>query len=309
MLHLSEGIVPWSPISFSISWCWSRWCGCASCCIGCGPALPLLYGRRHRSPQAHGPSARMSPPFAGLTTTPRCDACEHATAPHPHAPSAPPPRLVPPRGRRRQGATSRHCGPNPDWAYRGWVGWGNLRATGHPTGGPWRQLRCGVCRRDLLETRGTRLHGTRAAVDLIVHVRACLAEDFLPFVTPNVSNLTSSARLAHGDFGRHHSRCAHATSRSGDAAAGLQCCGKLGRAAGLWPAESPPRRRNGPHVAWRLAPGETGHGASAGYTRAASRLVGACHCAWCPGRPRPAGAPPEHPLRSGAGRLRHTTRR
>jgi hypothetical protein len=40
-------------------------------------------------------------PFAGLTTKPHCDACEHATAPHPHAPAAPPPRLVPTRGRRR----------------------------------------------------------------------------------------------------------------------------------------------------------------------------------------------------------------
>src|SRR5262249_12079912 len=98
---------------------------------------------------------RMPTPFAGLTTKPPCDACEHATDPHPHAPSAPPPRIVPLRGRRRQVDTSTHFCPNPDCAYRGWVGWGNLRANGHPNGGPWRQLLGVACRRYFLETLGT----------------------------------------------------------------------------------------------------------------------------------------------------------
>jgi IS1 family transposase len=115
-------------------------------------------------------------PFAGLTTKPHCDACEHATDPHPQAPSAPPPRIVPPRGRRRHVDTSMHFCPNPDCTYRGWVGWGNLRANGHPNGGPWRQLLCVVCRRYFLETLGTIFHGKRASVDLIVRVIACLAE-------------------------------------------------------------------------------------------------------------------------------------
>src|SRR3989449_414952 len=115
-------------------------------------------------------------PFAGLTTKPHCDACAHAPAPHPHAPAAPPPRIVMTRGRRRQVDTSRHFCPNPDCAYRGWVGWGNLRANGHPSGGPWRQLLCVVCRCYFLETLGTLLHGKRASVDLIVRVIACLAE-------------------------------------------------------------------------------------------------------------------------------------
>ena len=93
--------------------------------------------KRHREPT----------PFAGLTTKPHCDTCEHGTAPRPQAPSTPPPRIVPTRGRRRQVDTSTHFCPNPDCAYRGWVGWGNLRANGHPSGGPWRQLLCVVCRR------------------------------------------------------------------------------------------------------------------------------------------------------------------
>src|SRR5713101_7474138 len=120
--------------------------------------------------------SREPKPFAGLTRTPHCDACEHATAPRPQAPAAPPPRIVPTRGRRRQVDTSTHFCPNPDCAYRGWVGWGNLRANGHPSGGPWRQLLCVACRCYFLETLGTLLHGKRGSVELIVRVLACLAE-------------------------------------------------------------------------------------------------------------------------------------
>jgi IS1 family transposase len=80
------------------------------------------------------------------------------------------------RGRRRQVDTSHHFCSNPDCAYRGWVGWGNLRANGHPNGGPWRQLLCIVCRHYFLETLGTLFHGKRTSVDLIVRVLACLAE-------------------------------------------------------------------------------------------------------------------------------------
>src|SRR5215468_2023927 len=114
--------------------------------------------------------------FAGLTHKPPCDACEHASDLRPEAPRTPPPRIVPTRGRRRQVDTSTHCCPNPDCTYRGWVGWGNLRANGHPNGGPWRQLLCVACRRYFLETLGTLFHGKRASVDLIVRVIACLAE-------------------------------------------------------------------------------------------------------------------------------------
>jgi hypothetical protein len=56
------------------------------------------------------------------------------------------------------------------------VGWGKLRAHGHPTGGPWRPLLCGAWRRYCLETLGTIFHGKRASVALIVRVTACLAE-------------------------------------------------------------------------------------------------------------------------------------
>src|SRR3989475_12265348 len=131
------------------------------------PPHPTLPRRtRSREPQ----------PFAGLTTKPHCDACAHASDPRPQAPSAPPPRLVPTRGRRRQVDTSTHFCPNPDCVYRGWVGWGNLRSNGHPNGGSWRQLLCVACHRSFLETLGTLFHGKCASVELIVRVIACLAE-------------------------------------------------------------------------------------------------------------------------------------
>ena len=115
-------------------------------------------------------------PFAGLTHKPLCDACAPTTDPPLHVSSAPPPRLIPTRGRRRQGATSLHFCPNLDGQYRGWTGWGNLRANGHPGRGCWRQRLCIVCRGSLLETLGTLFHGKRVAPELLVRVMACLAE-------------------------------------------------------------------------------------------------------------------------------------
>src|SRR6266699_6521930 len=130
------------------------------------PEPPPPVPKRHRAPK----------PFAGLTKKPHCDACAHASDLRSEAPCPPPPRIVPTRGRRRQVNTSTHFCPNPDCPYRGWVGWGNLRANGHPNGGPWRQLLCVVCRRSFLETLGTLFHGKRVSVELIVRVIACLAE-------------------------------------------------------------------------------------------------------------------------------------
>jgi len=77
------------------------------------------------------------------------------------------------RGRRRQVDTSTHFCPNPACAYRGWVGWGNLRANGHPNGGSWRQLLCIACRCYFLEILGTLFHGKHVSVELIVRVIAC----------------------------------------------------------------------------------------------------------------------------------------
>jgi IS1 family transposase len=115
-------------------------------------------------------------PFADLTHKPHCDLCEQEAA-HPQAPPPVPPEPMPPTHRRpRTVDTSRHFCPHAGCRYRGWLGLGNLRANGHPSGGPWRQLHCTACDGYFPEHHGTIFHGKRVAVELIIHVLACLAE-------------------------------------------------------------------------------------------------------------------------------------
>jgi len=131
------------------------------------PAQPILP-RRQRSKEPK--------PFAGLTLKPSCALCEQE-ATHPKLPPPVPPEPMPPTHRRpRTVDTSRHFCPYAGCHYRGWLGLGNLRANGHPSGGPWRQFHCTGCDGYFLETHGTLFHGTRVSVDLIVHVIGCLAE-------------------------------------------------------------------------------------------------------------------------------------
>lgn len=149
------------------------------CCI-----LPHLWPSPHRGmptrlgasikpkrTRSHGPKA-----FAGLTHKPHCALCERATV----EPTAPPPTRpdsMPPTHRRpREVDTSMHFCPHSDCDYRGWLGLGNLRANGHPNGGPWRQFQCTSCQGYFPEHHGTIFYGKQAAVDLLVHVLACLAE-------------------------------------------------------------------------------------------------------------------------------------
>jgi hypothetical protein len=131
------------------------------------PAKPILP-RRQRSQEPK--------PCAGLTHKPHGALCEpETTHPQPRPPVRPAP--MPPTHRRpRVSATSMHFCPHDGWAYRGWLGLGNLRANGHPSGGPWRQCHCTACKGYFLETHGTLLHGKRVSVELMVRVLACVAE-------------------------------------------------------------------------------------------------------------------------------------
>jgi IS1 family transposase/transposase-like protein len=80
------------------------------------------------------------------------------------------------RGRRRQVKTSGHFCPHPPCSYHGRVGWGNIRANGHPNGRRWRQLVCLGCRSYFLETVGTPFHGKQVEPDTLVWAIAALAE-------------------------------------------------------------------------------------------------------------------------------------
>src|SRR5499425_1389937 len=131
------------------------------------PAKPIIP-RRQRSKEPK--------PFAGLTHKPHCALCEQEAA-HPQAPPRVPPEPMPPTHRRpRTVDTSRHFCPHAGCRCRGWLGWGNLRANGHPNGGPWRQFQCTSCRGYVPEHHGTILHGKRVSPDLLVWAVGALAE-------------------------------------------------------------------------------------------------------------------------------------
>src|SRR5256884_5184490 len=124
-------------------------------------------------PRSHEPKA-----FEGLTTKPHCTLCERDTV-QPKAPLPVRPDPMAPTNRRpREVDTSQHFCPHAGCDFWGWLGLGNLRANGHPNGGPWRQFYCTSCGSYFLETHGTLFHGKQAAVELIVRALACLAEGF-----------------------------------------------------------------------------------------------------------------------------------
>src|SRR4029453_15149682 len=129
------------------------------------PATPLKPKRKRST----GPKA-----FEGLTEKPHCPLCERATGETPPPPPQPPDPLPPTNRRPRTVDTSMHFCPHTACDYRGWLGMNNLRANGHPNGGPWRQLHCTACEGYFPEHHGTLFHGKQAAVELIVRVLACL---------------------------------------------------------------------------------------------------------------------------------------
>src|SRR5262245_299643 len=114
--------------------------------------------------------------FEGLTHKPHCALCDQETGETAPAPPRRPGPMPSTNRRPRTVDTSMHFCPHPACDYRGWLGLNNLRANGHPSGGPWRQLHCLGCNGYFLETHGTIFHGKQASVELIVRVLACLAE-------------------------------------------------------------------------------------------------------------------------------------
>jgi hypothetical protein len=67
---------------------------------------------------------------------------------------------MPPTHRRPHTVdTSKHFCPHMGCRYRDWLGLGNFRANGHPSGGPWRQFHCTSCKGYFPEHHGTIFHG------------------------------------------------------------------------------------------------------------------------------------------------------
>jgi hypothetical protein len=114
--------------------------------------------------------------FAGLMKNPHCALCEQAIGEIAPPPPVRPDPMPPTPRRPRTVDTSMHFCPHSDCDYRGWLGLNNLRANGHPSGGPWRQCHCTACDGYFPEHHGTIFHGKQAAVERMVRVLACLAE-------------------------------------------------------------------------------------------------------------------------------------
>ena len=156
---------------------WTGWQTSVETTLLAGAQLCHCPSPADRPTQAPRPTRSKEPkPFAGLTQRPQCALCEHEAA-HPHLPPPAPPEPMPATNRRpRTVDTSQHFCPHGGCRYRGWLGRGNLRANGHPNGGHWRQCQCTACEGYFPEHHGTIFHGKQVAVELIVHVLACLAE-------------------------------------------------------------------------------------------------------------------------------------
>jgi hypothetical protein len=164
--HLVHAVVLLVILWLCMTWYWVRQRSQSTTCQTTPtPAQPTQ--KRSRNPK----------PFPGLTHKPHCAACEGGgQVPTTILPADPPSLLVSTRGCPRTVDTQRQFCPSPRCDYYGWTGLGNLRANGHPSGGPWRQLHCVACGAYFLETHGTPLHGTRVAPEQLVWAVGALAE-------------------------------------------------------------------------------------------------------------------------------------
>src|SRR5262249_11275053 len=129
-----------------------------------------------QSPKPKRKRSREPKPFAGLTQKPHCALCEQETGETAPAPPRRPDPMPPTNRRPRTVDTSMHFCPHAGCDYRGWLGLKNLRANGHPNGGPGRQLHCTACEGYFPAHHGTIFHGKQAAVELVGRGVACLAE-------------------------------------------------------------------------------------------------------------------------------------
>jgi IS1 family transposase len=148
--------------------------------LGLSVSLIRVWRRYHAvTSHAITQATRRSPahtPCPGLTHKPSCATCEDGTQEQAKALPSAPLLMVSMRGCPRTVDTQPHFCPSPCCDYYGWVGYGNVRANGHPSGGRWRQLQCVACGTYFLETHGTPLHGKRVAPELVVWAVSALAE-------------------------------------------------------------------------------------------------------------------------------------
>jgi hypothetical protein len=109
--------------------------------------------------------------------------------------------MAPTNRRPRTVDTSMHFCPHPDCDYRGWLGLNNLRANGHPGGGPWRQFHCTACDGFFPEHHGTMVVYRRRAVKKSELLRVGLQVLIDP-VQPICNRIFAASLTRHGTFRR-----------------------------------------------------------------------------------------------------------
>jgi hypothetical protein len=147
--------------------------------VGYGPWLQrqATTSQAYRQPAKRAKRCLKEPkPFVGLTQKPLCLVCEHAQEQAEPVRLPLPPLMAAMHGRRWTVPTQHHFCPMSTCRYYGWVGLGDIRSNGHPSGGLWRQLQCTACHKYFLETHGTPLHGRRVPTELLVWAVGALAE-------------------------------------------------------------------------------------------------------------------------------------
>jgi transposase-like protein/IS1 family transposase len=138
---------------------------------------------RKRTKQQKGAREKKKPqkPFEGLTRKPVCEQCAtEAEKQEQEVKREPPPKIERERGRKQEIDTSKHFCPENKCPYWGWLDRGNIISNGHPSGGPWRQLRCVVCGKHFQETIGTIFYGGSVPAKDIMRAIATLCEGVSP---------------------------------------------------------------------------------------------------------------------------------
>jgi IS1 family transposase len=135
-------------------------------------------GQATKPPRAQPPkrSPQAPQPCVGLTKRPHCEACEQGQDHVGQLLPSPPPPITPRRGRPRTVDPHTQYCPERTCPYDGWVGQGNIRATGHPSSGTWRQFHCVVCDTYFLETHCTLFYGKPCSAERTFRAIAALAE-------------------------------------------------------------------------------------------------------------------------------------
>jgi IS1 family transposase/transposase-like protein len=140
-----------------------------------------LWKRRRRKGRKRSTKDQTPKTFEGLTRQPECELCvAEAEEQEEETKREPPPRIERVRGRHPEVDTSNHFCPYEVCRYCGWLNRGNIIANGHPSGGPWRQLKCVVCSKYFQETIGTVFYGSSVPANDIMRAIASLCEGMSP---------------------------------------------------------------------------------------------------------------------------------